>query len=176
MFNIIYALLGTIFNFMNTSEPQSPADKAINIVISKTADEFQNKYHLSLGGIGGSGNDTTIKTSSISFSINQTLSIADTRQLIIACAREFLKNINEDSNLASYLVVQPFTEKNIKITIAMTNSDNSTTFDPQLAGVSLDKGVIRYFTNDPDKPHTFKSVIKESYEEAIKKVGSSETL
>jgi len=165
------------FSWVNFNmETLPPADIALNTVIKKTAEELKRKYQVSLIGIGGGGSNNEISMSAISFQLAHTMSQEKCRKVILDCAQQFLKEINGDSQLASYLSVRPFGYKNIKVIIFISHPDCSSVLHPEISVVSLANGVVQYATVNPENTYEYKSVVRETYEEALKKVQSSDNL
>src|SRR5437870_2055434 len=80
------------------AEDRYDADKLINKVLFKTIDEIEKKHGLKVGSFGG-GPLYGVQNLSLGFSTNKKLSIEEARILLVACAEEFLKNINSDPKL-----------------------------------------------------------------------------
>jgi len=165
------------FSWMNFRiENLPPADIALHSVIKKTVEELKRKYQLSLIGTGGSGDDNEITMSSISFELAHSMSQEECRKVILDCAQLFLKEINSDAQLTPYLSVKPFGYKNIEVLIFMSHPDRSRPLHPSISVVSLTDGIIKYRTVNPENTYEYKSVVRETYEEALRKVQSSDNL
>lgn len=168
---VFLSLLSFLTVFLYSDDSLTPGDRAINAVLKKTSSQLNKKYNLRTIGTGGSANREDKATMiGIEFQILQPLTLDECRKLIISVANALLNNINNEPSIEQYLVEFPFTYKKIDVGIFIHMQDNSSVFHPDIGVVSLGKGVIEYLTVDPVGSYKYKSVIEETYEEALRKL------
>jgi hypothetical protein len=85
----------------------------------------------------------------------------------MSAIRKYLSEINSDEKIRPYLHQYPFTDKNIEIDFWIRNSDGSRVALDKIYYVSAINGILRYYTEDPEK-FSRKLVHEESYEEALR--------
>ncbi len=154
-------------------EPNHIIDDPVTIarhrVIAKTARELQDKFNLHAIGIaGGNNRENKIRLIGIYFEYDNKVTKEEARKLLIESTQIFLDNIATDQDLQQYLIEQPYTYKNIELTIGFKNPDGSPIYHPDLGIISINKGITIYYTTTAEKPLLFESVIREPYEETLK--------
>lgn len=142
-------------------------ERKASLLIDKVGNKLASKYNMKLIGTGG-GMIDCIKLMSLAFNINKPLNKNESRKIVLDCTAEFLREINSDQEIRSYLVKFPFPVENVEIGIYIYDENGRKLFDPNISVVSIDKGNISYLTNDKENKYRFKSEFVESYKEALK--------
>ncbi|NGX52585.1 MAG: hypothetical protein KR126chlam5_00888 [Candidatus Anoxychlamydiales bacterium] len=132
-------------------------------IMKNTAKELQNEKNLRLVGIGGAMM-YEVENMHMSFLLLNEFDLDEARDLIVYSITLFLKNINTNENIRSYLSHYPFTTKDITIFINMQNANT------KINGVALSSDKIIY--DSPGDQKSFESIHEETYEEAVKIVES----
>lgn len=162
------------FTFNTTKDNNndiSIEDRIVNLVIIESAEELE-KLQLYLVGVGGSVENGKHTSISCSFALDHPLNESQARGMIVKSSQLLLNNINKKEKLQQYLVHNPFKYNDIEFEIYIFNEDHSILYHPNLAIVALTHGIIEYITNDPDLKYKYKSTVKETYEEALKKLNT----
>jgi hypothetical protein len=147
-----------------------PSAKTINYdqiadkITMHFADKMKQKKNLVFIGLGGAMMGD-IQEMHVSFNLYSPLEIPVARKLIIECAKEYLKDINESNEIQPYLHDHPFTAKNIEIAIFIYNTNGSNILAPNIANVSVYNDTICYWVDDGEK---FIIIKQEPYNEAVK--------
>ncbi len=145
----------------------SPADTLSHRRIIETGKRLEKKYHMSISAIGGASKEG-IWLMSVGFDrLGDPMTIEEGRRVIVDCVQEYLKDINNDEALRSYLKIHPFTIDNLYITIFQFAKDGSLFFDPILDSITVDKFGFVYSTTDPNNIYKYKNTFEETYEEAL---------
>lgn len=142
-------------------------ERKANVIINKVGNKLAKKYNMEIAGTGG-GMIDCVKLMALSFNINKILNKNESRQLLLDCAAEFLKEINSNQEIRPYLVQFPFSVENIEIKIFIHDHEGRNVYDPNLSVISIVKGELRFRTNDKDNRYRFKSQYFESYDQALK--------
>lgn len=153
-------------------EPSLPeSDRLAYKISGRIAEQLNDKYDLRLNGVGlsGSGDEDSLKTIMLSFSLTHLVTKEEGRDLILKCIEDFLREINNFEEIRPYLVQFPFTYENIGLRILFySDASYRSTLDPNIGCISLDDGIITYKIASSHNEFINKSVEKESYEEALK--------
>jgi hypothetical protein len=110
-----------------------------------------------------------INTISFSF-INQEgrhMDIPEARRVIITLVDDMVTAINANSDLASFLVTFPFTEKQIDLTLMNNEKDNRWVFEPAIGGILFFEGDILYTISSKKREYVGKTIKEETYDEAV---------
>ncbi len=158
----------SFFNFLGFDHNELPSK---NVIIDKACGhalkELQKKYSIKMIGSGGSEENKKETMIAASYSLNEVLSKEQCRKLILDCADELLKQINQREDLKVYLCEVPFSYKSIEIRIFLRNPDRSDIQPPNICIVSLIDGVIAYKVEDMNAIGHLRR-IEELYEDALK--------
>ncbi|WP_068466623.1 hypothetical protein [Candidatus Protochlamydia phocaeensis] len=166
-------LLGGIFGCSLFNSGLSEGGKLCYGLIKKSGKRIGQKYGLSPSGIGAGG-VYGLRLMILDFNrYGEPLTQKEARKLIILCAEEFLKDINSDEKLTSYLMDFPFSERNIDVSIFSYDNKGRDIYEPYIGVVSLSRGNIRYVTYILDQLNE-NSQFKETYEEALEKLKQEE--
>lgn len=91
----------------------------------------------------------------------------DARKLIINCLNDFLEEVNKNDQLRPFLKVYPFKPENIDMGIINYGAKGEDVFDPYIGTISAYLGKMEYLTHDPNDDCKYKTIIQETYEEAV---------
>jgi hypothetical protein len=166
---LIFSLLTLCFSSYVYPKVQ-PSAKTINYdqiadkITMQFAAKMKQKKNLLFCGSGGAMMGD-IQEMHVSFNLYSPLEIPAARKLIIECAKEYLKDINDNKEVQPYLHDHPFTAKNIQISIYIYKSDGKYVLYPNLGDACLFMGTIYYFGSDGQQLLTIK---EEPYDEAVK--------
>lgn len=153
-------------------EPSLPeSDRLAYKISGRIAEQLKNKYDLDLNGIGlsGNGDENTLKSIKLMFSLTHLVTKEEGRDLILKCIEDFLREINDFEEIRPYLIHFPFTYEDIGLRILFySDARYEPTVDPNIDCISLIEGVIKYSIPDKQNRFTNKSIEKESYEDALK--------
>ncbi len=104
------------------------------------------------------------------FNTRSELKKEELRMLLLDCARELLNQINSDESVQSAMVVYPFTEKNIDITIYNRNQNGTEVYDPGISTADISNSILMYRTVDRDNRYSYKNRYSETYQEALRAI------
>ena len=151
--------INRILEFDKPSERSKLTDK-VTIV---TAKEIYKRLELKCVGTGG-GDAHDVRMLFMAFKSYEPFDIQKGRKLIVECVTEYLKNINANEPLRSYLHNYPFLPENIKMVIFGPNLIEDL---PNLKSVSLREGTIEYrIERSLDSP--LENIHEETFQEALK--------
>jgi hypothetical protein len=100
----------------------------------------------------------------MSFELDRPLTREEARRIIVDCADEYSSAVNNDDQIRPYLETYPF--KGIEIRIFTRNADGNNVYHPYISVVSFIKGMFKYCTDNPVDKYDYKTIHRESYEEA----------
>lgn len=133
--------------------------------------EKMEKRGLKLTGIGGGEEKGKAKDIQICFRIDEIMDLTRSRKLIVDAIILFLEDINQNKEISNYLIVFPYTSKNVIVAIdakcPLIKERN------YIASVSSNLGKIYYYTED-EEHMALVTVHEETFEEAqniLKKQG-----
>ncbi|WP_068466621.1 hypothetical protein [Candidatus Protochlamydia phocaeensis] len=166
-------LLGGIFGCSLFNSGLFEEGKLCYALINKSGKRIGQKYGLSPSAIGAGG-VYGLRLMILDFHrYGEPLTQEEARRLIVACAEEFLTDINSDESLRPYLLDYPFSPSNISLGIINYDSNGKEIFAPYIGAVAASEGVIMYLTNTPEQL-SYKDKIKETYEEALERLKQEE--
>jgi hypothetical protein len=166
---LIFSLLTLYFSSYVYPKVQ-PSAKTINYdqiadkITMQFAAKMKQKKNLVFIGLGGAMMGD-IQEMHVSFNYYSPLEIPIARKLIIECAQEYLKDINDNKEVQPYLHDRPFTAKNIVIVIFTYNANGSDIVYPKIVDVRLSHNTIYYLS---DQDGQLVTIQEESYDEAVK--------
>ena len=168
-----YAIVALLFLVGCNFEPEEPRkptkQEAATAVRNRTAYKLKVENDLIPCGTG-SQMMGQIEMLALAFDYFQPLDIETARPLLITAVDKFLKEINEDESIRSYLNNYPFNPKNIKVTIYLYQSNYTRVPDGDLCVVDLENGKIEYEINGPDD--RFHTILEETYDDAVTKLNN----
>jgi hypothetical protein len=154
-----------------------PTPASLDTEDSRLVDEISNRVFLQLHKenkqlfpveCGGSMMDQ-IKSLHWGFFHYGEMDIEKAREILISAGNQFLIAFNEDERIRPYLATYPFTPERIEVNVFIKKSDGSELETDKLLVVSIDEGILNYATGTPDGLR-LKTVLKETYEEAVMKL------
>ncbi len=144
---------------------QQHACKMRNEVISiLTKRHKMESTELSCGGMFDCVQDL-----SLTFEIEGPKTKEELRRIMVDSLETFLKAINNDKQLRPYLIIYPFSIKQIYLTIFVRDKDQYYIWHPEIRRVSMHLNGITYITYDQEYNRT---EFVETYEEAKKIIKS----
>lgn len=155
------------FVFSGSSRKTLPYEKIFLEVREKAAIHLAKKYKMRLCGVS-EGVMYNINLMGLSFEINRKISKNDTRVLLVNCANDFLKIINENEEIRPYLKIYPFDTKHIEVVIFAGPLNTGTVYHPDLVVGSVRNGEIKYCTNDSEHKYKYKVCEYEPFEDSVK--------
>lgn len=133
----------------------------------QTLVQLRDEYHLIPYGIGG-GMVDEIHCLALSFIYYKKLDIEEGRELLMAAAKVFLNNINNNESIRKYLNYYPFKPRSIELRIFLQKPDGSEWDSGTLCIIKVVGGKVEY---EIDQDRRLITIYKESFEEAAEKVG-----
>ncbi len=152
----------------------SPAEKSVNAAMARNSKTLAKKYHMRPFAISVAMPVGNIKYLELKFQAYGPLLKEEIRKLLVDSAKDFLSDINADSELCFYLKNHSLTMNDIGITLFLIDSSGRDLDDPYIGIAKISKGELTYDTLiivydteiKMDLPK-YKSKNKETYEEAL---------
>jgi len=121
-------------------------EKLANQITAETAVKIRKKHHLDPIGSGRSMmND--IEIMALSFNCHHSLTIEESRNLIVNCVGMYLDSINENFQIRPYLHNFPFDSCNVDLTIFVYEDKKFKKVKPgKVSCISVLNGKISYHT------------------------------
>lgn len=136
--------------------------------LNREGKEIGIKFGMRQCGSGGGAKDGLTWLISLSFQrYDSLLTEEEARKLIIEVVYDFLEAVNHDAILKPYLRDNPFTSKNIELTIYNYDRDKRDVYYPFIGVVSNREGKIGYFTTEESNKYRYKTEKYETYDEAV---------
>jgi hypothetical protein len=171
MINILYLFLIFFISGCDLPDIETPYHPTrlslVNEVRNKTFVQLKTEKGLYPCGIANCGIDK-IKMLDMAFHYYKEVDIDEARKLLMAAGTLFLKNINSNEKLQSYLQNSPFKPENICIEIYLQNSDGSEFGSDKLSVITMTDGILSYKLNTETRLIT---IYRENFEEATVKLG-----
>ncbi len=121
------------------------------------------KQGLNSNGFGSCQKDGKQDVLEIMFKTEQVLTIESTRALSVKCVNEFVSYINDNGKFRKYLVIYPFTQEHVSVTISgIDATEHLPTF---VRTVAAGEGFVRYYSDEMTPPK-FGLILKETFQEA----------
>ncbi len=139
----------------------------VNEVRNKILEKYSKKYGLIVTGILDGMPERVINEVGVYFCIYQVISKEKARQIVVECAQDFIKELNEYPQLKPYYKSYPLSPKNIDVSLFMHHPDGKSTSYPDLCVVSASLGSVAFKTNDPENVNKYKTREYETFEEAV---------
>ena len=163
---IIIALFSFLFSSCDLLDPRPKDTKIAHRILRKTAKEIKEKLDLKSYSITESGPSGKYELLGLGFIKNGKISKSEGRVLMIKCIHIFLKNINTEEKFQEYLSPNPFTEKNINLSILIYDKGDERFYRPDITSLNLINGSIYYRYNIKGEEYKLEHD-KETYEEAL---------
>jgi hypothetical protein len=157
-------LIMTVF-FACSSYEIPDYEKMADQITAKTAKKLKAKKGLALIGTSGQMMKN-IQMMAMHFNFYREVDIETARNLLVESIQEYLYAINSNEEIKPYLHDNPFTDKNVEITIYFYNPDRSDVLSDSISIATSNKGKIIYYIDYPEK-YTIKPILEESYQEAV---------
>ncbi|MFT4551700.1 MAG: hypothetical protein ACI9S8_000316 [Chlamydiales bacterium] len=135
-------------------------------IIGTTAKVLEKRYKLQVIGSGASMPDM-VRSLNIHFRIDRPIEKLEARKIIVDCASELIKNMNNSEVIRPYLQNYPVTSQNIEVTLFSYYPDGSRVYFPLVHSVAVRRGGIAFFTKDPEHEFGYKTEEYETFEEAL---------
>lgn len=156
-----------VLMWVEATNGRSDLDRAADQIIIESGKKLAKKHQMRVVAIGGGAADG-ITSFSVSFQrLGSPLDCTKARFLIVDCADQFLKDINQDPQVRQFLNIYPFPNKGVSVTIFNYTEDGDDVYYPGINVLQIRKGVIEYNTSDPGKKGSYKTEVTETYEEAV---------
>lgn len=153
---------------MSDEDPYlSPAERAVNDILEKTAGIIEAKYGIKPCGEGAGMPGGVIQHFGLSFDARGPYTKQHLRKLLVDCAYELLQIINNNEKVRPQLEKFPFTLANIQVIIYNHDASGRRVFDPEISVAEIAKDGLTYQGVDPDDRFRYKSEFRETYEEAL---------
>ncbi len=166
---LLFSLIFITFTSCNSNSFSSykPSEKEnlANEISNKVALQLKNSFDLKPFGSGGQAM-YDIEMLALSFIYNKEIDIEEARELLINSVSIFVKAVNDDKRIHSYLGNYPFAPKNIEISIYLQSFDRQDPAPGKLSIVAARDGVFEYMIEEP-KTMKLIDIYKESYDEAL---------
>lgn len=140
-------------------------------ILTEMEQKLSNKYHMRVTGTTA-GLMKCVNLLGLSFKIRGPLTQEQLRVIIVGCVEEFLSTINANEEIRPYLRTYPFTAEGIEITIFMIDAQGRELYDPDIGVASQRHGELTYMTTDRTDTFKYKSIVSESYDDALRIVNS----
>lgn len=166
--NITFNLLTLLLIFFSCTRVDIPEGSRVKeAAVDRLAKSFNKRYGFYLCCTGGSSQIGKIKLIILGFeAFGAPLTLEEARREIIVINEETLNVLNEDKQLAPYLLEYPLTIDNLELHIYNSLPNRDMVLHPYIHSVSSSGNGILYSTYDANvKPV---SDLKESYNEALK--------
>jgi len=163
---LFFLLVGASMLYGNKIDSlYSEQEKIAYTTLDQIGKKLFYKYGLEPSGVGGNMNED-IKTLFLGLTCNKETSLSDARKLIVACAKEYMFEINNNKKLTPYLHNFPFNEQNIHLSITFKSPSGINNEIGKLSSVKIIKGKVIFNANKTE--YTLETVLEESYEEAMR--------
>lgn len=159
---LISGCVGTLDHVPKTK--QELADE----ITFEAALKIKKKTCLIPCGIGGQMMKQ-IKMIGLSFDYRKPVGIEEGRRLLVEAVDELVATVNEDKRVHRYLDSYPFGPQNVEIRIFLQTPEGSIMPPGELHVITAIRGEFNYDTDNPENK-LFKTILAESYDEAVAKV------
>jgi len=149
--------------FPDRDEVPKPDQIALDI-IDETSELLKKKYGINPCGIGMSGKFEHL---SIDFKVYRSLSKEQARMILVDCVGIFLSQINHCAQIRPHLKPYPFTNKNVGITLFISEPGDKSIYHPAISVASWSSEGVHFRTLDPDKFFGYKEKQNETHAEAL---------
>jgi hypothetical protein len=145
--NFVYSSLFLLILFSSCGLGRPEKTKLAYGIMLETFIEVKEKYGLGLVGIGEEADridKTKYKILSLSFTSPHKITKEEGRKLIISISDMFLKKLNDNEKMQSYLSDIPYTEKNIEISIIVIPSNGIPLNEKDIFSINILNQGVRY--------------------------------
>jgi hypothetical protein len=139
--------------------------------LSETAERLEKAHQIVYFG---NGMKEKFRCLELYFHVHRKLSKDEARELLLACAEEFMDDINANEELRPHLLEFPFTLKNVGICFAFMDEAGTEFCHPDFSRAAWCFGKMEFVTKDPNKNGGFKQIDEETHEEALALIKASQ--
>lgn len=168
IFSLLISILCLIFGGCSKSDPvEKRSEKSILVdqILKSCAKTLSKRHHLSQCG-DGAAMMFEVEQLILSFEIYRALTREEARAMLIDCAHELIRTVNNHSAIQKYLLPGGFTEKSVQIQIFIY-PNHRRNYYPDLGVCSYNFGKLAYRSHDPDNDNRYKTSERETYEQAL---------
>ena len=133
--------------------------------------EYPLIYYCALGMQGDKQGKIKINILGIQFP--EEVSQERARSLLLHFIQTYLDVINSTEELKPHLSNYPFTKENIEFMLYFSKPDGSMSYHPNINVCAFRNGMFIYKTEEEGQTKGYKSIIRETYEEAVEKEKNS---
>ena len=146
-------------------------ERLSNKIINQHIKYVSKKYDLQISGVGGGNNGEKVRLAIVAFNLYERASIEEARKLFVLGSQELLNRYNWNEEIHPYLDSDPFTEENIRYSVAFYNKETGSRMLPDsLAYCFIVKNNINYCILSKELGETKRSlntIYEEPYQEAL---------
>ncbi len=152
---------------LDEMEKSLPSDRRsiTNGILKNVASTLSQRYNMKCTGFGGGWCGDKIL--SLVFTIHRTVEKGEARVMLVDCVQGFISNVNSNEALKPYLDGLVFTEKNIRLTIFVKDSQGSRVYYPDICVFGSVEGGISYKFQSPEKKYGYVAKEHETFQEAL---------
>ena len=170
MKNIYGIVLGTLLAMSPlTSEAPPLYEMLAHRITLNTAQEIHAHTLFEPIGLGG-GMIHNIQTMSLLLRTYKPVTLENARRIIVECTEAYLKRINSNKEVKSFLAEYPFSAKRIDLTVLVLDEEDHFKLGGSLANFYLENGKIVYKVANLEAKK-LEIVHEESYEDALSITG-----
>jgi len=148
----------------------SDREKLVNEISHSAAQKIKQKVDLYPFGSGGQISHG-VEMLALSFKYYKPIEIEEGRELLIRAMNELISAVNEDERVHKYLNNFPFEERNVQVSIFISNPDGTDVEPGKLCVMGSIKGILDYSVKCPDRRYS-KEIHTETFKEAVSKLKS----
>lgn len=163
VFIFVFAAFHLGFSYMENSQIPEP-DLTAHKIIDEAINEILQKYDLNPCGIGMSGKFEYLE---ISFQTRKILTRDEARVMLHDCVEIFLKKINSNEKIKSYLQKYPFDYENVGIIFFIQDRNKEKIFHPDIILAEWTPHGIIFKTNDEENIYKYKETTTETHQDAL---------
>jgi hypothetical protein len=159
----------------NECDQPSQAEIQVNETLNKTAQLIKKRYKkMRASGEGAAMHGGIVRELMLAFDTSGPFTKEYLRQLLIEIAQDLLDQINTNKDLQPFLIKSPFTIENVQIIIYNSDKNGREVYDPGISIAEISQGILTYKTVDSNDTNKYKNRFKETYDEALAIVKSSQ--
>jgi hypothetical protein len=170
LFCILLSILTSCMVCLLDGYEYSEQADLVHEILGKTSKKLEKKHQMSAIGTGIGMPGGIVEMLALSFEKTGPISKDLAREIAIDCVQEMVTAVNTNERIKPYLKNYPFNAKNIKIAIFLKDKSRNEIYAPDFGVVSATCGDIEYLITGLENPYRYKEVIKENFDEMLKKV------
>ncbi|MBM3184292.1 MAG: hypothetical protein FJZ64_03195 [Chlamydiae bacterium] len=157
------------------SHPLSSKEKAANESLAKAA--YKLKKETSLRPFGTSAQMMhQIEMLGLAFQYRDPIDLEKGRKLLVLAVNTLVETVNATPDIHQYLSHDPFLPQNARVTIFIQNTHGQEPEFGKLSIIRAKRGNLEYDIRDLESPCHLKTIFTETYEEAVQRLKSQESL